>query len=98
MLVVSIKGVNSVPYWLVPSEYIIPTSKPVHITLLFRTRKNTGHTGQFRAIPTSTKRTNQKRNLFIYLFFLSFVIFEFLLGQNGNLLVLFIFLVCNGNF
>ena len=48
----------------------------------FHTGLNTGRIGhitQFRAIPTGTDYF-----LFIYFFFLSFVIFEFLLGQNGN--------------
>ena len=52
---------------------------------------HTGHIGQFRAIPVGTEKS-------FFFFFLSFVIFEFILGQNGNLLVLFVFLVCNGNF
>ena len=44
----------------------------------FRTGLNTGrigHISQFRAILTGT---------IFFFFFLSFVIFEFLLGQNGN--------------
>ena len=51
-------------------------------TSTFRTGLNTGrtdHTGQFRAIPAGTEKS---------FFFLSFVIFEFLLGQNGNLFAL----------
>ena len=57
---------------------------------LFRTGKNTGRTGQFRAILASTRRTGRyKKKVFIFLlFFLSFVIFEFLLGQNDNLFAL----------
>ena len=56
-------------------------------TSTFHTSLNTGHTGQFRAILACTRRYRKK--LFIYLFiFLSFVIFEFLLGQNDNLFVL----------
>ena len=43
-------------------------------------RPRTGRTGQFRAIPAGTEKS--------FFFFLSFVIFEFLLGQNGNLFVL----------
>ena len=61
-------------------------SKPVCITPLFRTGKNTGRTGQFRAIPAGTGRTGQYRKKFF--FFFSFVIFEFLLGRNGNLFAL----------
>ena len=72
--------VNTVPY---RPEYTVPASNPVHSTPLFRTGKNIGHTGQFRAIPAGT----EKKNFFLF-FFLSFVIFEFLLGQNGNLFVL----------
>ena len=83
---------RTVLYRSVPLEYTVPASKPVHITPLFHTGKNTGRTDQFRAIPVGT----EKKFLFIYLFILSFVIFEFLLGQNGNLLVLFVFLVCYG--
>ena len=46
-------------------------------------------TGQFRAIPAGTGHTGRYRKKFFYfLFFLSFVIFEFLLGQNGNLFAL----------
>ena len=85
------KVVNSVPYRLVWLEYIVLASNPVRSTPLFRTGKNTGRTGQFRAVPAGTEKS-------FFFFFLSFVIFEFLLGQNGNLLVLFVFLVCNGNF
>ena len=42
-------------------------------------RPCTGHTGQFRAISTDTRRTGQYRKKFLF-YFLSFVIFEFLLG------------------
>ena len=48
-------------------------------------RPRTSCTGQFRAIPAGTVRTGRYRKKF---FFLSFVIFEFLLGQNGNLFAL----------
>ena len=51
-------------------------------TSTFCTGLNTGRIGQFREILTGTEKS------FIYLFFLSFVIFEFLLGQNGNLFAL----------
>ena len=50
----------------------------------FRTGLNTG---QFRAILAVTGRTGRYRKKFFF-FFLSFVIFEFLLGQNGNLFAL----------
>ena len=48
----------------------------------FRTGLNTGRTGHVPAIPAGTEKS-----FFIFLF-LSFVIFEFLLGQNGNLFAL----------
>ena len=78
--------VNSVPYRPVRPEYIVPASNPVRSTPLFRIGKNTGRTGQFRAIPAGTGRTGRYRKKFF--FFLSFVIFEFLLGKNGNLFAL----------
>ena len=59
-------------------------------TPTFRTGLNTdrtGHTGQFRVIPVGTRHTNQYRKKFFF-FILSFVIFEFLLGQNDNLFAL----------
>ena len=74
--------VNSVPYRPVRPEYTVPASNPVRSTPLFRTGKNTGRTGQFRAIPVGTEKG------FFFFFFLSFVIFEFLLGQNSNLFAL----------
>ena len=82
--------VNTVPYQPYRPEYTVPASNPVHSTPLFRTGKNTGRTGQFRAIPAGTRRTGQYRKnfFFFFFFFLSFVIFEFLLGQNDNLFVL----------
>ena len=66
------KVVNSVPYRLVWLESIVLASNPVRSTPLFRTGKNTGRTGQFRAVPAGTEKS--------FFFFLSFVIFEFLLG------------------
>ena len=50
-------------------------------TLTFHTSLNTGHTDQFRAISAGTEKS-------FFFFFLSFVIFEFLLRQNGNLFAL----------
>ena len=82
------KVIDSVPYRLVRPEYTVPASNPVRSTPLFRTGKNTGRTGQFRAIPAGIGRTGQYRKKFFFFFFLSFVIFEFLLRQNGNLFVL----------
>ena len=72
---VILKVINSVPYRPVRPEYTVPASNPVHSTPLFRTGKNTGRTGQFRAIPAGTEKS-----FFFFFFFLSFVIFEFLLG------------------
>ena len=62
-------------------------------TSTFHTNLNTGstgHTSQFRAILVDTGRTSQyrKKIILFYFIFLSFVIFEFLLGQNGNLFAL----------
>ena len=51
-------------------------------------RPCTGHTGQFRAISAGTGRTGQYKKMFLFFIFLSFVIFEFLLGQNSNLFAL----------
>ena len=83
---IEIKVINSVPY---RPEYTVPASNPVHLTPLFRTGKNTGRTGQFRAIPADTGRTGRYKKKFVFFnFFLSFVIFEFLLGQNDNLFAL----------
>ena len=45
-------------------------------TPTFRTGLNTSYTGQYR------------KKAFFFFFFFSFVIFEFLEGQNGNLFVL----------
>ena len=93
---VKTKVVNSVPYWPVWPEYTVPASNPVCSTPLFRTEKNTGCTGlvstvpdnfgQYRPVPGVLAST-EKIFLF-YFIFLSFVIFEFLLGQNGNLFAL----------
>ena len=47
---VPIKGVDFVPYRLVRPVYTVLVSKPIHITPLFRTEKNTGRTSQFRAL------------------------------------------------
>ena len=82
MIATCSKVINSVPYRSVLSEYTVPASNPVHSTPLFRTGKNTGRIGQFRAIPAGTEKS------FFFIYLLSFVIFEFLLGQNGNLFAL----------
>ena len=62
---VNSKGVNSVPYRPIRLEYTVPASKPVRITLLFRTGKNTGRTSQFRAILARIKK-----KVFFFFFFL----------------------------
>ena len=52
-------------------------------TSMFCIGLNTDRTGQFWAIPAGTKRTGRYKKkvlLLLLLFFLSFVIFEFLLG------------------
>ena len=85
------KRVNTVLYRLVRLVYTVPASKSVRLIPLFRTGKNTGHTGrigQFRAIPTGTEKKFFILFYIYYYYFLSFVIFEFLLGQNGNLFAL----------
>ena len=64
-------------------------------TSTFRTGLNTGHIGHVPAIPDNFGQyrpvpdvpANTKK-CFYFLFFLSFVIFEFLLGQNSNLFAL----------
>ena len=71
--------VDTVPYRPVRPEYTVPAGDPVRLTPTFRTGKNTGRTGQYQAIRAGTK---------FFFFFLSFVIFEFLLGKNGNLFAL----------
>jgi len=72
--------VNSVPYRPVRPEYIVPASNLVRSTPLFRTGKNTGC---IDLVPTGTEKC-----FYFYFLFLSFVIFEFLLGNNGNLFAL----------
>ena len=47
------KVINSVPYRPVRPEYTVPASNPVHLTLLFRTGKNTGRTALVPAVPTN---------------------------------------------
>ena len=51
---VPIKGVDFVPYRLVRLVYTVLVSKPIHITPLFRTEKNTGRTGCVIAIPAKS--------------------------------------------
>ena len=75
------KGVNSAPYRPVWPEYTVSASKPDRITPLFRTGKNTGH------VPAGTGLTDQYKKK-VFIFFLSFVVFEFLLRQNDNLFAL----------
>ena len=56
------KEVNSVPYWPV---YTVLTSKPIQIPLLFRTEKNTDHTGYTGKIqlfrPVNAYRTETRK-------------------------------------
>ena len=58
-------------------------------TSTFRTGLSTGHISQFRAISSVPAGTEKSFFLFfIIIIFLSFAIFEFLFGHNGNLFVL----------
>ena len=59
-------------------------------TSMFRTNLKTGHVlaipanfGQYKLVPSIPASTEKS-----FFFFLSFVIFEFLLGQNSNLFTL----------
>ena len=61
---------------------------PVSYRKKYRTYQPcTRHTSQFRAIQAGTMRTGRYKKK-VFFFFLSFVIFEFLLGQNDNLFAL----------
>ena len=75
----NIKVIDSVPYWPVRPEYTIPASNPVRSTPLFHTGKNTGHTDLVPAVPANFGQYRLVQKFFFF-FFLSFVIFEFLLG------------------
>ena len=75
-----IKVINSVPYRPVRSEYTVPASNPVHLTLLFRTGKNTGRTALVPAIPTNFGQyrpvrpvpVGTKKSFFFFLKFCNF--------------------------
>ena len=58
----------------------------INVSYRFKYQPCMDHTGQFWAILAGTERTGRYRKKFILFYFLSFVIFKFLLGQNGNLL------------
>ena len=97
---VYIKVVNTVP--VLAGMYCTRMYTDIE-TSTFHTGLNIGRTSHVLAILANSGQYrpvsgNAEKSFFFYFFILSFVIFEFLLGQNGNLLVLFIFLVCNGNF
>ena len=62
------KVVDSVPHRPVWPEYTVSASNPVHSTPLFRTGKNTGRTGQFRAIPVGIEKS-------FFFFFFNFIFF-----------------------
>ena len=49
-----IREVNFILYRLVRLVYNVPATKPVQITLLFRTEKNIGHTSRALAVPTKS--------------------------------------------
>ena len=88
---VYIKVVNTVP--ILVGMYCTRMYTNIE-TSTFHTGLNTGRTGHVLAIlanfgqyrPVSSDA--EKSFFFFYFFILSFVIFEFLLGQNGNLFVL----------
>ena len=62
------RGVNIVPYWLIWLVYTVPASKPVRLTPLFRTGKNTGRTGHIPSVPAGT----EKKFLLLLLLFFKF--------------------------
>ena len=69
---VKLRGMNTVPYRPVQPVYTVPANKLVRLTPLFCTIKNTGRTGQFRAIPAGTGligRYKKKVLLLLLLFF-----------------------------
>ena len=78
MLCPQTKVVNTVPVLAVPAGMYRTGIE----TSTFRIGLNTDHTGQYRAIPGVSAGIEKS------FFFLSFVILEFLLGQNGNLFAL----------
>ena len=89
--------VDTVPYRPVRPKYTVPAGDPVRLTPTFRTGKNIGRTGLVPAVPANTEQyrpvpgvpaSTEIYLFFLFLFFLSFVIFEFLLGKNGNLFAL----------
>ena len=57
-------------------------------TLTFRTSLNTGRIGYSLAIPANFGQYWSVQEPSFFFFFLSFVIFEFLLRQNDNLFAL----------
>ena len=67
-----IKGVNHVPYRPVRPKYTVLASNPIVPSSYWSISGNTDH---------------YRKSFFIF-YFLSFVIFEFLLRQNGNLFAL----------
>ena len=87
---VYIKVVNTVP---VPAGMYCTRMYTDIETSTFHIDLNTGRTGhvlailanfgQYRPVPGDAEKS-----FYFYFFILSFVIFEFLLGQNGNLFVL----------
>ena len=81
-----INVVNTVPYRPVRPEYTVPAGNPVWLTSMFRTGRNTGRTGLVLAVPANFGQYRPVRPVpagtekSFFFFFLSFVIFEFLLG------------------
>ena len=86
--------VKTVPYRPYRPEYTVPASNSVHSTPLFRIGKNTGRTGLVPAVPANFGQYRPISGVpagtekSFYFIFLSFLIFEFLLRQNGNLFAL----------
>ena len=66
--------------WYVLYRYVYQYQN-INILYWFKYWPCIGHISQFQAIPTGIE-------IFFFFSFLSFVIFEFLLGQNGNLFAL----------
>ena len=76
-LSIIINVVNSVPYRPVRPEYTVPASNPIHLTLLFRTGKNTGRTALVPAVPTNFGQYRPVRPVLVgtkksFFFFLKF--------------------------
>ena len=78
------------PRWSIPYRYrLYSTGMYTDIeTLMFHTGLNTGRTSHVPVIPANFEQYLPVQKTIFFFFFLSFVIFEFLLGQNSNLFAL----------